>query len=330
MGVMTRREVIKVSGLAAAAGWLGFGPATLLGGMGAGQPGAGSAGGAAGRKRVLRVAHLTDLHIQPEKRAGEGVAACLGFLAKLDPRPDLILTGGDLIMDSFAADDARTRLQWELLTKTLRDHAPCPVEHTLGNHDIWGWNKSGSKTTGQEPLWGKQRAIQTLGLSGAYRSFDRGGWHFVVLDSVQPEGDGYLGYLDDAQWDWLQKDLKAVPKGRPTLVVSHIPIFSATSILNGGGGDKPTTIGYSVMHRDSARVHALMAAHNVKLALSGHTHQLDRVEYAGVTYVCDGAVSGAWWDGKKDRCDEGFGVFDLYEDGGHEHTYVTYGWRAGA
>jgi 3',5'-cyclic-AMP phosphodiesterase len=45
-------------------------------------------------KRVLRIAHLTDVHVQPEKRAGEGLAACLNHVQQLPDKPDLILTGG--------------------------------------------------------------------------------------------------------------------------------------------------------------------------------------------------------------------------------------------
>jgi hypothetical protein len=50
------------------------------------------------------------------------------------------------------------------------------------------------------------------------------------------------------------------------------------------------------------------------------------VEYAGVTYVCSGAVSGNWWKGDIDATREGYGVVDLYEDGSYQTQYVAYGW----
>ena len=43
-----------------------------------------------------------------------------------------------------------------------------------------------------------------------------------------------------------------------------------------------------------------------------------------------GAVSGAWWKGPKDRCAEGYGLFDLFDDGTFKHQYVPYGWQAQA
>ena len=84
-------------------------------------------------------------------------------------------------------------------------------------------------------------------------------------------------------------------------------------------------------------VKAYVAAGGVKLCLSGHVHLNDRVEMgvpgapadgAKVTYICDGAVCGSWWDGRKAQCDEGYGVVDLYDDGTFEHRYVAYGWKA--
>ena len=55
---------------------------------------------------------------------------------------------------------------------------------------------------------------------------------------------------------------------------------------------------------------------------------IERIDLDGVSYICDGAVSGAWWKGAKERCPEGYGVFDLFDDGTFKHEYVAYGWKA--
>ena len=83
------------------------------------------------------------------------------------------------------------------------------------------------------------------------------------------------------------------------------------------------------MHTDCMKLKDLFAKHpNVKLCLSGHLHLLDRVDYNGVTYLCNGAVSGSWWNGRHKDCDEGYAVVDLYDDGSFEQEYVKYGWKA--
>jgi 3',5'-cyclic AMP phosphodiesterase CpdA len=289
---------------------------------------------AAGGRRALRIAHLTDIHVQPERRAGEGMSACLHHVQELADKPDLIVTGGDSIMDSFAVDDARAKLQWDLWNKVLRDQCSIPVRSCIGNHDIWGWAKSKSKTTGDEPNWGKKRAIEMLRLADRYYSFPQAGWQFVVLDSTQPKPDGseaYMAGLDERQFDWLSQTLRDTAPNIPVLVVSHIPILSSTPALWAGDGkSNPQTTGW-LMHSDFARIKDLFAKHaNVKLCISGHTHLVDRVDYNGVSYLCNGAVSGNWWNGRHKDCDEGYAVIDLYDDGSFEHQYVKYGWNSKA
>ena len=283
------------------------------------------------RARSLRLVHMTDLHIQPEKGADKGVAACLSHIGSLQDKPDLIVTGGDLIMDGFAADQTRSRLQWELLTKALAN-APAPVVHTLGNHDIWGWNKQKSKSTGAEKGWGKQLAVETLGMPAAFNAMLRGDWRIITLDSthVDPQdANGYLGKLDEAQLDWFTNELAAPTPAKHTLVVSHIPILTVTSIL--GGPREKTTVREilgGIMHVDSPQLRSLMEKANVRACLSGHTHRIDEVHHRGIIYFCNGAVSGSWWNGPNAEATEGYAIMDLYDDGSVERTYTPYGWKA--
>jgi len=285
------------------------------------------------RKRALRVTHLTDVHVEPELRAGEGMAACLRHVQQLADKPELILTGGDHVMDSFDADDARTTLQWNLWNKVLKQECSTPVHSCIGNHDVWGWSKSKSKTTGQEPNWGKRRATEMLHLGERYYTFSQAGWQFVVLDSIHdlPAGeDGYLGQLDEPQFAWLMQTLRDVPSTTPVVILSHIPILSASAVLWAERPNNDFQISRALMHADCLQLKELFAKHpNVKLCLSGHLHLCDRVDYNGVTYLCNGAVSGNWWKGRHKDCDEGYAIVDLYNDGSFEHEYVKYGWKAG-
>ena len=285
-------------------------------------------------QRVLRVAHLTDIHVQPERRAADGMVACLHHVQELADRPDLIITGGDSVMDSMAADDARTQAQWDIWNTAMKNECAIPVRSCIGNHDVWGWVKSRSRTTGEEPLWGKKRAIEMLHLDDRYYSFSQAGWKFIVLDSVQPPadgGDGYTACLDDAQYDWLMRTLRDTPAEMPVFIVSHIPILSATLLIWRPDEHGNTLVGNSALHTDRLRLKNLFAQHpNVKLCVSGHIHLLDRVDYNGVSYFCNGAVCGDWWKGRHVDCDEGYAILDLYDDGSFAHQYVKYGWRADA
>lgn len=283
------------------------------------------------RTGSLRLIHMTDTHVQPERKAYDGLLACINHAAS--QKPDLIITGGDLIMDAFEATEKRTAEQWDLFTRAWKSAGYTgDVRHTLGNHDIWGWNKKKSETRGDEAKWGKRWALDNLGMSRAWHSFDKGAWHFVVLDSVQPDGDtGYIGRLQDEQFEWLTADL-AANRTKPTCIVSHISILTATPLID--MKDKPREgwkVSGGVVMTDMARIIKLFAENpQVKLALSGHMHRNERLDYRGVSYICDGAVSGNWWKGAHYECNEGYGLLDLHDDGSFTHTYTNYGWKAEA
>ncbi len=318
-----RRSVLRMGGASLAGAILG-----TSGIVGAGE--VRPAAERSGAKRVLRFAHMTDLHVQPERAGDKGFAAALRHVQSLKDQPSLILTGGDTVMDSFGQDNARTTLQWNLFKSVMKQECSLPVRSCIGNHDTWGWNKQSSKTTGDELLWGKKRAEHELGLSNRYYSFDQAGWHFVILDSTHTDGKGgYIAKLDEEQFDWLRSDLANTNPDRPVALVSHQPIFSAAAFFNSAGEpDGNWTLNQASMNIDVRSLWNLFKKHpNVKLALSGHLHLVDRVDYCGVTYLCNGAVCGAWWKGDHKECDEGYGLIDLYDDGSFEQQYVAYNWH---
>jgi len=282
-------------------------------------------------KRSVRLAQISDIHLQPELGATKGFAQCLHHLQAQADAPQLILNTGDSIMDAMAEGEARTKVQWGLWQKLLRDECSLKIEPALGNHDYWGIDRKKSGTSGEEPHWGKRWALDELGLEKSYRSFDRFGWHFIVLDSIDPYKDSYKAQLGEEQMAWLKNDLTKTPKRTPILVMSHIPIISAGAILNGvkETSDRNLEVSGGLMHLDSAEIHKAFREHgNVKLCLSGHLHILDRLEYDGITYLTSGAVCSSWWKGiRLDRFDYGYALVDLFDDGSFQHQYVPYGWK---
>lgn len=290
----------------------------------------------AGPKRVLRFAHATDIHVQPELKGGEGMAACFKHMMNLSDKPSLIITGGDLPMDTASNPEDRSRVEWTLFQDVLKSTVPADVaiHHTMGNHDIFGRDKKACKATGDEPFYGKRWFLQNFGYERTYRSFDQAGWHFVILDSIDllPDGNEYVCRISGAQRAWLEADLNATPKTTPVVVVSHAPIMSVVNFFDRDDkewkNDGPDlSVSTKRMHADCRELEALFRAHgNVKLCLSGHIHLLDRCEYNGITYICDGAVSGAKWKGSKRQTNPGYGLIDLCADGSFKHQYVEYGW----
>lgn len=285
-------------------------------------------------RRAMRLVHMTDTHVQSELGAADGLRACLRHVQE-HARPDVILFGGDNIFDAFAQTRERAGMLFDLWTKIIHEECRTPTIYTLGNHDIWGWHKERSKTTGQEKGWGKDWAVEVFGIPGRYYSVDRNGWHIVILDSVQPIDDGYFARLDDEQFAWLEKDLAAVHPNTPVLVCSHIPIFTITPLMSQKPERDPVvedtttrwSFGRGSVHLDARRIKELFKKHpNVKIALSGHIHCVDRIDYLGVSYMCNTAVSGAWWRGPHHEFDNGYTVLDLNTDGTFTSERVSYGW----
>lgn len=275
-------------------------------------------------RRSLRIAHLTDVHVQPIVGAAKGFARCLHHVQNLPDKPDLILNGGDAIMEAHGRGQDSVKRQWKLYHDVLLADNGLPVLNCVGNHDIWC-----PKETSEAFAGGKQWAMDELQLPKQYYSLDKNGWHIVVLDSVQPKPDGswYTAHLDDEQYDWLESDLKNTPAQTPILIVSHVPILAACVFFDGKRFEGENwNVPSRWMHSDTIRLTNLFYRHpNVKAALSGHIHLTDRVDYNGVSYFCNGAVSGAWWFGNYHHTAAGYAVVDLFDDGTVENRYVAYG-----
>lgn len=279
------------------------------------------------RKRVLRIAHLTDIHIQPERKAALGFAKCLEHVNRLKDKPDVIFTGGDLIMDALAQGSDRVKVQWDLFTKVLADFNGIPVRHCLGNHDAW---PQAPRNSGDYD-YAKKTACDVLGLKGPYYTFDEKDWKVIVLDSTfLTKGSSYTAKLDPTQFEWMREQVNGTPKDKRILVLSHIPIFTITSYLfsqseKSGNWEVPG----AWMHTDARLIkNVFYKAGNVRLCLSGHMHMVDRVDYLGTTYLCNGAVCGNWWGGRHQETQEGYALVNIYSDGSFDREYVTYGWRA--
>ncbi len=276
--------------------------------------------------RVLRIAHLTDIHIEDNGKAPEGMARALEYVNAMDDKPDVIFNGGDSIMDALKRSREEVRAQWKLWHQVLEENNSIDIKHCIGNHDVWGWSfEDGAYQN--EPLYGKQWAVDEFGLSNRYYSFDMANWHFIVLDSThRKETPGYTARLDDGQFEWLTSELERTDCDTPICILSHIPILAACAYFDGDNEESGDwVVPGAWMHTDARKIKTLLHQHpNVKLALSGHIHLQDTVEYLGVKYYCNGAVSGGWWNGKYQEFPPALAIIDLYGDGSSARTIINY------
>ena len=284
--------------------------------------------GAEGRKPSLRAGHITDIHISSQNDAPKGVAALFDHMfGQKDWTPELILNTGD----SVSAIDGKTTGKaaqeqidvWKAAVKNLK----VPMKACLGNHDVWNGTDPVDEAQGKKKLFGLMTEV--LGLPAPYYSFDHGGWHFVVLNSVCNWPT--YGELSEEQFKWLEADLKKTKSTTPVCVLSHLPIVSITSSLYGNGYRKAdgVLIPKVWQHVDCWEISEVFRRHpNVKLCLSGHMHTWDRCEYRGVWYICGGAGSGSWWKGAEYGFPPCYGAIDFYGNGEFDYRFTDYGWKA--
>ena len=272
-------------------------------------------------KPSLRIAHITDVHLKDKFDAPARFTRCLHHLQQQTPKVDMVLNGGDIVFDMNKENISTINDQWKLVQNIMKNECSLPVHYCLGNHDIWWYEDDKGQA-----VYGKKYALDKLQLVKPYYSMEKNGWKIIVLDSVHLDIDNtwYIGKLGDEQLTWLSDELKATDANMPVMVMSHIPILTALLMIEDDIVNKWTMLGGD-MHTDTAKIINLFYQHpNVKLCLSGHLHMRDKVFYNNVTYLCNGAVSGAWWEGNRRETAPGYGLIDLYADGTFEEKYVNY------
>ncbi len=182
----------------------------------------------------------------------QGVAALKG------QQLDVVLHVGDLLESTESEDDIRKR--FAAATALLKD-LPVPWYLTAGDHDVnppvFKQNSTDrSRETLFKQLYGalNPSAAQTL-----YYSFDVKNYHFVVLYALEhlhtdPRwGNVFFSQVSDAQFTWLQQDLRTNAANKAGIIVLlHQPLW-----YNWKGW---------------ARVHALLASYKVNTVIAGHFH----------------------------------------------------------
>lgn len=203
--------------------------------------------------------------------------------------PGLLLITGDLVRDALRVSEAEATGYYELFVKE-RNAFRTPVVTVPGNHEVFGIERDTSHVSTTHPLYG--RAMYRRYLGPDYYSFTRGGVHFVGLNTVDIDDQRYYGHVDSLQLAWLERDLALIPATMPVVTFDHIPFFTTIEGLNGYNDRPPApsliTVNGKTVYRhtvsNAGDVLAILRKRRHVLALGGHMHATERIEYemAGV------------------------------------------------
>jgi Icc protein len=269
---------------------------------------------------------FTDTHIQPELDAGHGCDMAFHKIASLNP--DFAIMGGDHVSDSNAVDRTRANTVFDLY-KTTEQSLRMPLHHTIGNHDVFGITQA-SGVSPTDPGYAKKMYEDRMGKT--YYSFDHKGWHFIILDSIQPTDDRmWQALIDPQQLAWLKDDLAHTGPSTPVIVTVHAPLVSAFATYAPKAETAHTPPPkYNTMTVDNASdVLAAFEGHNVVAVLQGHLHINEVVTVRGTQFITGGAVCGNWWRGPRMGYPEGFTVVSA-RNGSITTRYESYGFKATA
>ncbi|MHC2067664.1 metallophosphoesterase family protein [Bremerella sp. T1] len=266
---------------------------------------------------ALRILHLTDIHIRPEVVAPQRCERLLAAAIAQSGEIDLVLNGGDSIYAADYGDISRERVleQWKLWDEVVaKPLSPWRMLSALGNHDMW-W----AAPDKQDPMYGKDYVLKRLHQESRYLSIVEGGWLIVVLDCNNS------GLLDEKQLAWLHVQANQHSE-LPMLIMSHQPICMAQQWIGSGMSQRQHQIVDPLVDKR-------LSARPVYF-LSGHEHVIDTLSYANVSFLCNGAFSGAWWqyelvkpghyegNNSVSGTPMGFATIDLNRDGTLINSYV--------
>lgn len=203
----------------------------------------------------VSIAQVTDIHLfASEKHQLLGMPTVESFkvvmerLKELKEEIDLLLLTGDLSGDGTSAS-------YENL-QSIVNQLQIPTYWVAGNHDCAI----------------AMNEILNIGMISRRKSFQRGNWNFILLNSAVPEC--VHGHLTTDTLSWLDSELAKLGNN-PTLLALHHPPFLMNSVWLDSSSLKNPEEFFAVIDRHP----------QVKLVLFGHIHQQFQRQRHNVTYL---------------------------------------------
>lgn len=222
------------------------------------------------QEKPLKFAIASDFHAQDVPDGEERIASFIR--AAKDEKVDFIIELGD-----FCRLDSAGQVYLKLWDSFEGDKY-----HVIGNHDMDSYTP--------------EEYVAGMKMPGRYYSFDKGDFHFIVLDGNNLyDGKEYTHYakanyyvnpkmrafIDPEQMAWLKLDLAATDK--KCVLFSH---QSIEQFLNNGATVR------QILEDENRRA----GFKKVVLAFGGHNHSNYTKEINGITYMQINSASYVWID----------------------------------
>lgn len=202
-----------------------------------------------------------------------------------------------------AGDNVFDRLDFFDKYKQVISQVKVPFYQVIGNHDMDYNNRSNELSA----------KSYTAAFGPAYFSYNVGNIHYVVLKDVFYYGYSYryIGYIDEQQLSWLEKDLQQIKPGNTIILTLHIPTIYGESEK----ADSYSTWLSNAVTNSSALYKILLPFKTHILA--GHSHtQWHTQAMPNISEHVHAAACGAWWQGEVcvDGTPKGYTVYEVNGD----------------
>ena len=149
--------------------------------------------------------------------------------------------------------------------------------HVIGNHEMDGGTS-------------KEKAVAYLKMKGPYYSFDRNGFHFIVLDGndkKNPLVKGYQQFIGPEQLKWLKDDLSKTQ--HLTIIFSHQGLSRVEGAEEAYGIDNFAEVQEVLnQHNSQNRSKKVIACFN------GHSHYDYAENLKGIWYITITSMAYHW------------------------------------
>lgn len=181
-------------------------------------------------------------------RTGEAVPGVYehAWQAAAAGHPAFVVTVGDTIE---GLNDAAAPTEWQEVERILVPYRRYPLYLAPGNHDIWSA--------------ASERLFRQYAGRPPHYSFDYRQAHFTILDNSRSEE------FSAEELAFLEQDLKAHRAQPVKFIVSHRPSWLIAAALQ----------------NPNFALHQLAQQYGVQYVISGHVHQILRLDLQGVTYL---------------------------------------------
>ncbi|MCK9639410.1 MAG: metallophosphoesterase [Prolixibacteraceae bacterium] len=214
---------------------------------------------------IVRFGICSDAHLSTMHNSEYRITTFINSMKK--EKPDFLIELGD-----FATPEPKYAPYF-----AIWNSFPGDKYHVIGNHEMDGG-------------YSREQTLAYLKMKSSYYSFDKKGFHFIVLDGndkKDPNVRGYKQFMAAEQVNWLKGELSTTKL--PVVIFSHQGLTLYTS--------EDETYGIE----NWKEVQEILVKHNqthpgrrVVACFNGHTHYDDAIQIDGIWYITITSMSYHW------------------------------------